>query len=125
VGLAAAIDYLNDLGREKIARHESRITSYALTQLREIPGLRLLGPAESDQRIPVFSFLLDGHTPIEVMRALDARGIAIRAGDLAALPLLKHFGATTAARASCYLYTQESDIDAFVAALHALQRRAS
>jgi cysteine desulfurase/selenocysteine lyase len=123
VGLAAAIDYLHALGRDEIARRELEITDYALARLREVRGLRLLGPEESEHRIPVFSFVLDGHSPLQIMQALDARGIAIRAGDLAALPLLKRLGVTAAARASCYLYSEKEDIDELVLALETMQKR--
>jgi cysteine desulfurase/selenocysteine lyase len=119
VGLAAAIDYLESLGRERIERHESHVTRYALERLSEVRGLKLLGPAEPIGRIPVFSFTLKGVSAQEVMQRVDGFGIAIRAGDLAALPLLKRLGATTAARASCYLYTQTGDIDRLVEALNA------
>jgi cysteine desulfurase/selenocysteine lyase len=125
VGLAAAIGYLNELGRDEIARHELEITAYGLARLREVQGLRLLGPKESAQRVPVFTFVFDGYTPLEVMQALDARGIAIRAGDLAALPLLKRFGVTAAARASCYLYTEREDIDAWILTLETMQKRSA
>ena len=123
VGLAAAIDYLVGLGRDEITRHELEVTTYALARLREVRGLRLLGPAEPAQRVPVFSFVLEGHIPLEVMQALDARGIAIRAGDLAALPLLKRLGVTAAARASCYLYSEKEDVDALVLTLETMQKR--
>lgn len=125
IGLAAAMDYTNQLGRDAIARHEQTITAYALERLYEVRGLRLLGPIESGERLPVFSFTLDGHTPQEVMQALDARGIAMRAGDLAALPLLKRLGVTAAARASCYLYTQKDDVDELVQSLQLLQRQSA
>lgn len=72
------------------------------------------------QRIPVFSFVLAGHAPIDTLRHLDSRGIAIRAGELAALPLLKRLGVLAAARASCYLYTETSEIDRLAAALDEL-----
>jgi cysteine desulfurase/selenocysteine lyase len=117
VGLAAAVRYLESLGRGAVERHEARLTAYALERLREVRRLKLLGPSEPSQRIPVFSFTLEGVTAQEVLRQLDASGIAIRAGDLAALPLLKRLGATTAARASCYLYTQTEDIDRLTDAL--------
>jgi len=125
IGLAAAIDCMNELGRDAINQHEQSLTAYALGRLREVSGLRLLGPDEPVDRLPVFSFTLDGHAPQEIMQALDARGIAIRAGDLAALPLLNRFGATAAARASCYLYTGNADIDALVHSLQALQRHSA
>jgi cysteine desulfurase/selenocysteine lyase len=68
----------------------------------------------------VFSFSIADRAPLEVLRHLDARGLAVRAGDLAALPLLKHFGVTGAVRASCYCYTQLDEIDRLAHALHEL-----
>ena len=61
----------------------------------------------------VFSFVVNGRSPTDLVSALDAQGIAIRAGDLASLPLLQRFGASAAARASCYLYTTSADVDRF------------
>jgi len=72
-----------------------------------------------------FSFTLEGHTPQEILLALDAKSIAIRAGDLGALPLLKRLGATAAARASWYLYTREQDVDQLIQSLQSLQRQSS
>jgi len=120
VGLAAAVQYLRSQNRSAIERHEAELTRYALEQLTDIPGLRLLGPRSAVQRVPVFSFVLAGHSPAEILQHLDARGIAIRAGDLAALPLLKRFGVTAAARASCYLYSQTAELDRLAAALREL-----
>jgi cysteine desulfurase/selenocysteine lyase len=117
VGLAAAVDCMSSLGRERIERHEAALTAYALGRLLEVPGLTILGPRTPERRIPVFSFTLRAHTPREVLQRLDARGIAIRAGDLSALPLLKRLGVTSAARASCYLYTSRDEIDQLVDAL--------
>lgn len=122
VGLAAAVRYLGSEGRPAIERHEEELTRYALDRLTEVPGLRLLGPRSPEQRIPVFSFVLVGHSPAEILTHLDARGIAVRAGDLAALPLLEHFGVTAAARASCYLYTETNELDRLATALHELTR---
>jgi SufS family cysteine desulfurase len=120
VGLAAAVEYLRTQDRTAIERHEARLTQHALDQLTAIPGLRLLGPRSPAQRVPVFTFVLAGHSPAEILEHLDARGIAIRAGDLAALPLLKHFGLSAAARASCYLYTSTGDLDRLSGALREL-----
>jgi len=122
IGLAAAVQYLSSRDRSAIERHEAHLTQYALDQLAHIRGLRLLGPRSAEARVPVFSFVLAGHSPVEILRHLDLRGIAIRAGDLAALPLLKRFGVTTAARASCYLYTQTSELDRLATALRELTR---
>jgi cysteine desulfurase/selenocysteine lyase len=79
-----------------------------------------LGPAKAENRVPVFTFAVKGIGASEVQRALDAHDIGVRAGDLAALPLLKRFGVTSATRASCYLYTSTGDIDRLAAALGAL-----
>jgi cysteine desulfurase/selenocysteine lyase len=125
VGLAAAVTYLNSLDRIVIERHEAHITQYALERLTAVPGLRVLGPKQAAERLPVFSFVLANYSPQEILRHLDSQGIAIRAGDLAALPLLKRFGVNAAARASCYLYTGTDDIDRLVSALHALSRKVS
>ncbi len=125
VGIGAAAHYLMSGDRSAIERHEAHLTQYTLGQLTDVPGLRLLGPREPVQRIPVFSFVLATHSPQEILRHLDSRGIAVRAGDLAALPLLRRFGVSTAVRASCYLYTQTEDVDRLVAALHELTRRSA
>jgi cysteine desulfurase / selenocysteine lyase len=120
VGLAAAVLYLLSQDRSAIEAHEADLTQYALAQLTDIRGLRLLGPRSAEHRIPVFSFVLAGHSPAETLQHLDSRGIAIRAGDLSALPLLKRFGVTQAARASCYLYTEIAELDRLAAALREL-----
>ena len=122
VGLAAAVHYLRSRKRSAIERQEADLTQHALEQLTDIPGLRLLGPRSAAQRVPVFSFVLAGHSPPDILQYLDTRGIAIRAGDLAALPLLKRFGVSAAARASCYLYTQTAELDRLAAALRELTR---
>jgi cysteine desulfurase/selenocysteine lyase len=117
LGLAAAVEWLNALGREAIGRHEAALTAHVLTRLAAVPGLRLVGPKSPDLRVPVFSFTLAEHPPNEVLQRLDRQGIAIRAGDLSSLPLLKRFGVTSAARASCYLYTSMDDVDRLADAL--------
>jgi cysteine desulfurase / selenocysteine lyase len=117
IGLAAAVQYMTSLGREQIERHEAALTVYALERLADVPGLQLIGPRTPQRRIPVFSFTLANCKPQEIMQRLDAQGIAIRAGDLAALPLLRRFGVSAAARASCHLYTSMNDIDRLADAL--------
>jgi cysteine desulfurase / selenocysteine lyase len=118
IGMAAAVDYLESLGRDAIQAHEEQITSYALERLANIPNLRVLGPRQFEDRIPVFAFDVAGIAAESLIQDLDARGVAIRAGDLSALPLLKHFRVNEAARASCFLYTTEADIDELIEALH-------
>jgi cysteine desulfurase / selenocysteine lyase len=122
VGLAAAIQYLGSQDRIALDRHEAQLTQHGLERLGEIRGLRLLGPRSALHRVPVFSFVIPGHSPADVLRHLDSRGIAVRAGDLAALPLLKHFGVSEAVRASCYLYTETFELDRLADALRRLVR---
>jgi cysteine desulfurase/selenocysteine lyase len=122
VGLQAAIAFLDALGRDALWKHEQEITRHMLARLSRVRGVRVLGPLEPEGRIAVVSFVVDGKAPTDVLKSLDERGIAIRAGDLAALPLLMRYGVTRAARASAYVYTSESDVDAFADALDDLVR---
>ena len=86
-------------------------------RLAEMPRLRIIGPRGTDRRVPVFTFVLEGLAATTVARALDTRGIAVRAGDMAALPLLKRFGANEAVRASAYVYSTRADVDRLADAL--------
>lgn len=121
VGLAAAVRFLEAAG-PLLRRHDDELVRHGLARLGEIPRVRMIGPHGAERRVPVFTFVLDGHGPTSVARALDARGIAVRAGDMAALPLLKRFGATEAVRASAYVYSTPGDIDRLADALRELAR---
>jgi cysteine desulfurase/selenocysteine lyase len=116
VGLAAAAQFLEAAG-PLLQTHDEELVRHGLSSLAEVRGVRILGPREADRRVPVFSFVVDGKAPLSIARELDARGIAVRAGDLAALPLLKRFGATEAVRASAYVYNTTEDLDRLVEAL--------
>jgi cysteine desulfurase / selenocysteine lyase len=121
VGLAAAIDFIGMLGFDAIRRHEQMLVRYALERLTRIPDLRIVGPTTPRDRIGVFSFTLKGVEPAKILSSLDAKGIAIRAGDLASLPLLERLGTKRAARASVYLYTTTEEIDRLAEALNAVR----
>jgi cysteine desulfurase / selenocysteine lyase len=116
VGLAAAVRFL-EASMPQLRSHDDRLVQHGLSRLSRIPGLRLLGPPEAANRIPVFTFVLAGHQPSVVARALDERGIAVRAGDMAALPLLKRFRTAEALRASAYVYSTTEDLDRLADAL--------
>jgi cysteine desulfurase/selenocysteine lyase len=120
VGLAAAVRFFEALDREAVWRRERALVAYALERLAGVPGLSILGSTRREDRIGVFSFVLKGKEPETVLAELDRRGIAIRAGDLASLPLLRRFGVTRAARASLYLYTTEDEVDRLADALTAV-----
>ena len=116
VGLAAAIRFIESIGFGALRQHERTITRRMCEGVERIRGVHVLGSPMAD-RISVFSFTVEGRQPADALTFLDDRGIAVRAGDLASLPLLKRFGVTRAARASCYLYSTESEVDRFLEAL--------
>lgn len=122
VGLGAAIAFLECFDRKALWSREQELTRYALSSFQKLKGVRILGPTEPSERISVFSFVVENRQPLEVAGALDAMGIAVRAGDLASLPLLKRMGATAAVRASCYVYTTTADIDRLIAGLQGRSR---
>jgi len=122
VGLAAAIEFLESLGRKDLWNREQELTRHALSAFREVKGLRILGPTQPDNRISVFSFVLEKSDAVDIIKALDAMGFALRGGDLASLPLLKRMGLTEAVRASCYAYTTAEEVDLLVAALQRERR---
>ena len=117
VGLAAAIEFLRHIGPAALRVHEVMINRRMIDRLAAIPQVRILGSPDPVGRVGVFSFIVRGKTPLELVSALDAEGIAIRGGDLASGPLLARFGTSAAARASCYLYTTEDEVDRFANAL--------
>ncbi|MBY7736386.1 cysteine desulfurase [Paenibacillus polymyxa] len=115
VGLGAAIDFLESIGLDAIAQHESRLSNYALKRLREVEGLTIYGPAE--RHVGLVTFNLDDVHPHDVATVLDSKGVAIRAGHHCCQPLMRWLKASATARASFYLYNTEEDIDALVSAL--------
>lgn len=122
VGLAAAVRFLESLGSAATWAHDQALVQRATRRLAAVKGLRVIGTTAMLDRIPVFAFTLAGWTVLDLTAALDARGIAVRGGDLAALPLLKRFGVTEAARASAYLYNTPEDCDRLGDALDELAR---
>jgi cysteine desulfurase/selenocysteine lyase len=123
VGLGVAASYLSDIGMDQIAAHEQEMTAYALKGLTDIGGLRVLGPSEAVDRGGAISFTLTGSDgemihPHDVSQLLDSRGIAVRGGHHCARPLHERFGVQSSTRASFYLYTTRSEIDALVDGLN-------
>src|SRR5688572_5175674 len=110
VGLAAAVRFFATAG-SLLQRHDDELVRHGLARLSKIPRLRLIGPRGPEHRVPVFTFVVEGYAATAVAKALDARGIAVRAGDMAALPLLKRFGTSEAVRASAYVYSTTADLD--------------
>jgi len=117
VGLSAAIDYLNNLGMDNVRKHEKEITSYALEKLSGIDEAKIYGPTDTDIRGGVISFNLSGIHSHDLATILDDFGIAIRSGHHCAMPLMKRLRIPAAARASFYVYTMKSEVDALFNAL--------
>lgn len=124
VGLGAAIDYVNKVGIENIARYEHDLLVYGMAQLGAIPGVRLIGTAAD--KASVMSFVLDGYATEEVGHALNDEGIAVRTGHHCAQPILRRFGVETTVRPSLAFYNTFDEIDRLVAVVRRLagQRRA-
>ena len=121
-GLSAAIDYLNEIGRESIHAHEQALLNDALTQLAGIDGLRILGPAEPEDRGAAISFEVDGVHPHDVSQVLDELGIAVRAGHHCAWPLHRALGVQASTRASFYLYNTHEEVAALVDGIRQAQK---
>ncbi len=119
VGLGAALDYLEEIGMENIARYEHELLEYGTEGLLSVPGLRLIGTAK--EKAGVLSFVLDDVPPEEVGKALDQEAIAVRSGHHCAQPILRRFGLEKTVRPSLALYNTREDIDALVAALLRIQ----
>jgi len=119
VGLSAAIDYLEALGMDEVRRHEVELTAYALRSLSECHGddLTIYGPVEASQRGGVLSFAYKGIHPHDISQVLDQAGVCVRAGHHCAKPLMRRLGVGATARASFYVYNDESDVDALSEAL--------
>ncbi len=116
VGLAAGVRFLLGVGRAALWAHDQTLVK-AAHGLHRIKGLRVFGDLSHPMRVPVFSFVLEGRPVAAIVEALDRRGVGIRGGDLAALPLLKRFGVSDAARASAYLYSSSTEIERLIVAL--------
>ncbi|WP_314950702.1 cysteine desulfurase [Bradyrhizobium cosmicum] len=115
VGLGAAIDYVNSIGKERIAAHEADLVTYAQEKLREINSLRLIGTARG--KGPVISFELRGAHAHDVATVIDRQGIAVRAGTHCVMPLLERFNVTATCRASFGMYNTREEVDHLAQAL--------
>ncbi len=116
IGLAAAIDYVEAIGLDRIAAHEESLLSYGTELLAGIPGVRLIGTAR--EKTGVLSFVVEGVHPHDVGTILDGEGIAIRAGHHCAQPLMDRLGLPATARASLGLYNDQSDLDRLAEGIH-------
>jgi len=115
IGLAAALDYVEAIGRARIRAHEESLRAYAHERLGAINSLRIIGAAPG--KGPIVSFTMDGAHAHDVATVIDRAGVAVRAGTHCAMPLLQRFGETSTCRASFALYNTRAEVDALADAL--------
>jgi len=115
IGLGAAIDYVNSIGKARIRAHESAVSAYAHERLREINSIRIFGAAKD--KGPILSFEMKGAHPHDVATIIDRSGVAVRAGTHCVMPLLNRFGVTATCRASFGLYSTKDEADSLARAL--------
>ncbi|TVR68925.1 MAG: SufS family cysteine desulfurase [Spirochaetaceae bacterium] len=120
IGMAAAAEYLMNVGMESIARHERELNAYMYDALSTLDYVTLYGPVSDSERGGIFSMNLEGVHAHDVGSLLDQQGVAVRTGFHCAQPLMAHFGITGTVRASFYLYNTPDEIDLFVRALERL-----
>ena len=120
IGLAAAIDYLERIGRDRIFQHDEALALYAMKRLGEMPDVRVLGPR--DRRGALVSFVMSRAHPHDVTTFADRHGLALRGGHHCNQPLMRKLGLPGTARASFYFYNQREEIDAMIDILGEAQR---
>ena len=114
VGFAAAINYLNELGMDNVAKHEHDLTAYALEKFLQLDRVEIIGPKNTIDRGSVISFTIDGIHPHDVGQVLDQYGVAVRTGHHCAWPLMRKLGLVGTTRASFYVYNDEADVDVLI-----------
>jgi len=117
VGLSAAVDYLNNVGMENIARHEHELTKELLDSLSQISAVKVIGPLDMKDRGGVVSFTIDGVHPHDVGQVLDQYGIAVRTGHHCAWPLMRKLNLVGTTRASFHMYNDSKDVQALLQAV--------
>ncbi len=118
IGLAAAVDYLAEIGMGVVRSEDMALTEYALAELDQIPNVTVYGPRNLEHRGGVISFTMGDVHPHDLATILDQHGVSVRAGHHCARPLMDHLGVPATARASFSVYSDESDVDQLTTALH-------
>ncbi len=115
IGLAAAIDYINQLDLAQTSQYEAELLRYTTDAMQQIDGINLIGCA--DDKVSIISFTLDAAHAHDVATILNHQGIAIRSGHHCAMPIMDHYGIAATSRASLCFYNTKAEIDAFIQAL--------
>ena len=119
-GLGAAIDYLTEIGLERVHAYEQELLDYGTERLSSVPGIRLIGTAP--HKSGVISFVMEGVHPHDIGTILDHEGIAVRTGHHCAQPVMDRFGVPATVRASMSIYNTKSDLDALIAGLEKVRQ---
>ncbi|WP_020658179.1 cysteine desulfurase [Amycolatopsis benzoatilytica] len=122
IGLGAAVDYLSAIGMDRIAAHEHELAAAAIAGIGAIPGVRIVGPTDLEDRGATVAFVIDGVHPHDAGQVLDSLGIAVRVGHHCAWPLHRACAVPATVRASFYLYNTLSEVDALVAGIREAQK---
>jgi len=122
VGLATACDYLDALGRDQIAAHDSNLIRIAMEKLATLPGIRIIGPKVGSVRSGLVSFAFDNVHAHDIVTFADEDGVALRGGHHCNQPLMRKLGLTSTTRASFYLYNNEEEIERLVTSLRRIQK---
>jgi cysteine desulfurase/selenocysteine lyase len=117
IGLGAALDYIETLGRARLAEYEQSLTEHVIEQLKDVPGVRLLGPRDPHHRAPIFSIAIEGVHAHDLATFFDMRGICVRAGHHCAHPLMFKLCLPATCRASFSFYNTIEEADLFITAL--------
>ena len=120
IGLHAAMDYLDSVGRENILKHDQELATHAYEQLSRLNGIRLFGPKTG--RAGLVSFLLKDVHAHDVVTVADQRGVALRGGHHCTQPLMRKLGVESTARASFYFYNTKAEVDHFVEVIREIQK---
>ena len=123
VGLAAAIDYINELGFDAIQKREDELTAYAFGEMKKIPHINIIGADDASDHHGILTFTVDGVHPHDIAAIFDADGIDIRAGHHCAQPLHQFLDVQSTARMSLAFYNDENDIKRFISTLSSIRRR--
>ena len=122
IALAAAVDYIEKIGREAIFKHDQELARYAQSRMGEIPGLRVLGPPLGHERGGLISFVMGEAHAHDVVTLADRKGLALRGGHHCNQPLMRKLGLTSSARASFYFYNNEAEVDRMIEILAEIER---
>ena len=114
IGLGRAVEYLLELGMERVRSHEKQLTQRAWERMRVLDGITLFGPKDLENHAGIVSFAVEGVHPHDAAEVLSGQNIAVRAGHHCAMPLMKHLGVPGTVRASFYIYNTEEDIERLI-----------